>query len=93
VVDAGIGYTGSGIELDLFGHWQSSYRDFAGNLAGGLLPFTVHDYVTVSGRVAYNPIGWLTLALIGQQFNQARCVQTAGPRVERRVFGSITVRY
>ncbi len=64
-----------------------------GGTFGGLMPFTVHDYVTLSRRAAYSPTGWLTLALIGQQFSQASTVETAGPRVERRLFGSITVRY
>ena len=93
VVIGGIGYARDKLELDLMARWQSSYLDFRMNSQRTyLMPVEVDNYLTVNARVGYRVTERVTLGLTAQQFNQSQLIETAGPPVERRIIGSITVR-
>ena len=98
-VTLGLGRTWREFEADVAARWQSKYDDIGigptteGPLAYGFQRVTVKDYVTVDGRIGYTPIENLTLALSGRQLNQANLYTVNGPQSERRVMGTVTVRY
>jgi len=43
--------------------------------------------------VGYNLTDHVTVALVGQQLNVSRLIESAGPPVERSVIGSVTVHF
>jgi outer membrane receptor for ferrienterochelin and colicins len=51
----------------------------------------VSDYVSVDGRIAYRVTPWAILSLSGQNISQSTQQQTSAPKIERTVFGSLTV--
>lgn len=55
-------------------------------------PVEVPNYVTLNARIAYRIAPRVQLSFVAQQFNAASQVQTAGPPVERRLVGTVTVR-
>lgn len=90
----GLGHSWRNLEADLAGRWQSSFDDIRiGNDGTTLARYHISDYLTVDGRVGYTLTRGLTLAVSGQQINQARLLQTSGPPVERRFLGSLTARF
>ena len=93
VVIGGIGYATNKWELDVMARWQSSYQDFRMNSQRTyLMPIEVNNYLTATARIGYRVTERVTLGLTAQQFNQSQLIETAGPPVERRIIGSISVR-
>ncbi|HEY1930557.1 MAG TPA: TonB-dependent receptor plug domain-containing protein [Acetobacteraceae bacterium] len=93
VVIGGIGYARDKWELDVQARWQSSYLDFRMNPQRTyLLPIEIDNYLTATARVGYRVTDRVTLGLTAQQFNQSQLLETAGPPVERRIIGSVSVR-
>jgi outer membrane receptor for ferrienterochelin and colicins len=92
LVNANIGWSKARWEIDGYLRYQSATQ--------GLIPlpdmtntgFTpVPAYVSVDARVAYKPIGRMTLAVSGQDISHATQRQTSAQEVPRQVFGSVTV--
>jgi hypothetical protein len=94
VVTAGVGYTRDRWELDVLGRWQSSYQDFRA-ITGSLYlqPVEVRNDLTVNARIGYRVTDNLALSLTAQQFNVSQQLQTAGPPIERRIIGSVSLRF
>jgi hypothetical protein len=88
----GGGYTRDKLELDAQGRWQSRFTDYDYTVRG-LAPVYVKDYLTLMARVGYNLTDHVTVALVGQQLNVSRLIESAGPPVERSVIGSVTVHF
>jgi iron complex outermembrane receptor protein len=92
LVNANIGWSKAKWEIDGYLRYQSATQ--------GLIPLPdqtntsltpIPAYVSVDARVAYKPIGWMTLALSGQDITHAAQRQTSAQEVQRQVFGSVTV--
>jgi iron complex outermembrane receptor protein len=92
MIKANLGWSAGDWEVDGYLQYQSSTY---GLLPGGLgtTLSRIPSYVSVDGRVAYKLTEWATLALSGQGLTQAAQTQTSGPAVERRVLGTLTVKY
>jgi hypothetical protein len=88
----GTGYTRGKLELDAQGRWQSRFTDYAFTQRGPA-PVYVSDYLTCLLRAGYNLTDHLTLALVGQQLNVSRLIESAGPPVQRSVIGSVTAHF
>jgi outer membrane receptor for ferrienterochelin and colicins len=92
LVNANIGWSKARWEIDGYLRYQSATQ--------GLIPlpdqtntgFTpIPAYVSVDARIAYKPIGRVTLAVSGQDISHATQRQTSAQEVPRQVFGSVTV--
>jgi hypothetical protein len=76
------------------GRWQSSYIDYQPTGVGDYLqPVAIANYLILNARIGYRVTDNLLLSVVAQQFNAASLVQTAGPPVERRVIGTVTIRF
>ena len=53
----------------------------------------MRNYLTLNARVGYRVTGNVTLSLTAQQFNVSQQLQAAGPPIERRIIGSVTLRF
>jgi hypothetical protein len=74
--------------------WQSGYRDFeATALSLYLQPVEVDSYLTLNARVGYSVTDNLLLSAVAQQFNAPSLLEAAGPPVERRLIGTVTIRF
>jgi outer membrane receptor protein involved in Fe transport len=94
VVNAGIGYSVGKWEVDMIGHWQSSFCYFRTTETSlALQRFTIDNYATLNARVGYAVLENLTVALAAQQLNQSSLARTAGPPYERRVIASVTAHF
>ncbi len=90
----GLGRSWRDFEIDVTGRWQSRFDDIAVSYDGNSLTrYKIDNYFTFDGRVGYNLTDKLTVAVSGRQLNQARITQTAGPPVERRVLGTVNLRF
>ncbi|MEI6556799.1 MAG: TonB-dependent receptor [Rhodospirillaceae bacterium] len=90
----GLGRSWRDFEFDLTGRWQSRYDDIGvSNDGTALTRYRIDNFITLDGRIGYKLNDKLTLAVSGQQINQARLTQTSGPPVERRVLGTVSVRF
>ena len=90
----GLGRTWRDFEVDVMGRWQSRYDDIGlSSTVGSLTRYRIDNYFTFDSRVGYKPTERLTLAVSGQQLNQARIRQTSGPPLERRLLGTVSVRF
>jgi outer membrane receptor protein involved in Fe transport len=94
VVNANLGWSHGPWEIDGFLRYESSFFGFV-PVAAGLTPTLgfINDYVSMDTRIAYQLTDRITLALSGQNITQATQRQTSGPNVERRIFGTITVKF
>jgi iron complex outermembrane receptor protein len=94
VVILGLGYSHGAWEADVMGRWQSSYRDYQATGTGPYLqPVEIDNYVTLNARIGYRVTDHLLLSMVAQQFNAPSLIQTAGPPVERRLIGMVTIRF
>jgi len=93
VVKANLGWAGGKWEVDGFAQYESSFYGLAAApgavIGANLVP--ISDYLSVDGRIGYKLTDWLTLGLDAQNITQSSQQQTAGPIVERRVYGTATV--
>ena len=99
VVKANLGWARGNWEIDTFLYYQSTTRGLArlplppGSFITGSFLTPVADYLSVDARIAYRVTDWATLAISGQNLAQSPQQQTSGPKVERRVFATLTVNY
>jgi len=94
VVKANLGWASGRWETDAYVYYQSATRGLASLPVGvGSYLTPVPGYVSFDARVAYRLTDWATLAVSGQNLGQSPQQQTSGPKVERRVFATVTVTY
>lgn len=94
VVNANLGWSHGPWEIDGFLRYESRFFGFVPAVAGLFTTLApINDYVSIDTRVAYQLTDRITLALSGQNITQATQRQTSGPNVERRVLGTITVKF
>jgi hypothetical protein len=94
VVKANLGWSRGDWEIDTFAYYQSATRGLAGlAFSAGSFLTPVQSYVSADGRIAYKLTDWATISISGQNLLESPQQQTSGPKVERRVFGTLTVRY
>ena len=94
VVNANLGWSNGPWEIDGFLRYESSFLGFLPAVAGQFTTLgLINDYVSIDTRIAYQLTDRITLALSGQNITQATQRQTSGPNVERRIFGTITVKF
>jgi iron complex outermembrane receptor protein len=94
VVKANLGWASGPWEIDAYAYYQSPTRGLeAGPFALVSFLSPVPDYLSLDARIAYRLTDWATLAISGQNLGVSPQQQTAGPKVERRVFASLTVSY
>jgi hypothetical protein len=95
-VKANLGWKHGPWEIDGYLQYQSKTSDLlpTGSLTPAIPPTMltpISGYVSVDGRIAYDITSWAKLSLSGQNITQATQLQTSGPKVERTVFGTVTI--
>jgi len=92
LLKASLGWTNSKWEMDGYFHYQSGTLgiQFSG-LAGALTP--VGGFASLDTRVAYNLTNRMTWSISGQNLTLASQLQTAGPAIERRVLGTMSMHF
>ena len=94
MVKANLGWASGPWEIDSYFYYQSPTRGLESlPFASGSFLSPVPDYLSVDARIAYRLTDWATLAISGQDLGVSPQKQTAGPKVERRVFATLTVNY
>lgn len=91
-----LGYTTGPWEFDGNGQWMSSTnmtRDLGTDIGLGFEPVSVENYYTVGGRIGYNILDKLNLALTGTNISRAYTLESPYPAVERQVFLSLTGKF
>jgi iron complex outermembrane receptor protein len=89
-----LGKTWGDWEVDVAGRWQSHFDDIAiGQDGTSLARVHINNTLTVNGRVGYTVNERITVAVAGQQLNRSHLIQTAGPPLERRVLGTLAIRF
>jgi hypothetical protein len=53
----------------------------------------VQAYVSADARIGYRLTEWATFAISGQNLLVSPQQQTSGPKVERRIFGTLSIEY
>jgi outer membrane receptor for ferrienterochelin and colicins len=94
VVNANIGWSQGPWEMDAFMRYESRFFGLVASVAGqtpSLAP--IDDYVSADARVSYKLTDRVTLALSGQNITRAVQRQTSGPDVERRILGTVSVKF
>jgi iron complex outermembrane receptor protein len=92
IVKANLGWAHDQWEVDLHGQYQSQTFGLVSNGLGATLA-PISNWFSTDARVAYKLTDWATLAVSGQNITQSTQQQTAGPKVERVVFGSLTFNF
>jgi iron complex outermembrane receptor protein len=94
VVKANLGWASGPWEIDSYFYYQSPTRGLvAFPFAQGSFLSAVPDYLSVDARIAYRLTDWATLAISGQNLGLSSQKQTAGPKVERSMFATLTVNF
>jgi iron complex outermembrane receptor protein len=97
LVKANLGLANKRWESDLYLNYQSeAYGIQTGGLLGLgsiLTPKPIPAFAALDARIAYKTPDWLTWSISGQNLTQASQRQTAGRAVERRVLGTISIRF
>jgi iron complex outermembrane receptor protein len=91
----GLGYSLPKWEFDLQARWQSSFTDYLRPLLQSpvIVPFVVQDYVTLNLRIAYNVTNYFSIAGVGEQVNLTNQIETAGEKVDRRLYAVAKVHF
>jgi outer membrane receptor for ferrienterochelin and colicins len=93
-VNANLGWSHGRWEVDAFLRYKSRFWGYPVVPLGAPRTMAVIiDYVSVDARVGYRLTDNVTLAVSAQNVMQATQQQTAGPPVERRVFGTISAKF
>ncbi|MGB8840386.1 MAG: TonB-dependent receptor [Aliidongia sp.] len=95
-VKANLGWSRGPWEIDGYLQYQSKTFDLLpSGVTNGTIPPTVltpiPDYVALDGRIAYDISSWAKLSLSGQNIANPNQLQTSGPKVERTIFGTVTI--
>jgi outer membrane receptor for ferrienterochelin and colicins len=94
VVKANFGWSRGDWEVDTYAYYQSATRGLEGlSFGAGSFLTPVQAYLSADARIAYRLTDWATISISGQNLLESPQQQTSGPKVERRVFGTLTVRY
>jgi outer membrane receptor for ferrienterochelin and colicins len=94
LVKGHLGWSQGKWEVDGYMYYQShtiGLMPGANGLSVVLSP--INDYVAIDARAAYRLTERITLAVSAQNLQRAEQQQTSGPDVERRVMGTITVKF
>jgi len=92
LLKANLGWASDKWEVDGYLQYQSADDGLqATPTAAALTP--VPAFVTLDGRIAYNPKKWTNWSVSGQNLTHASQIQTSGPAVERRVLGTLTFNF
>jgi iron complex outermembrane receptor protein len=96
VVNAGLGYAHGPWEADTYLRYESTFYgiqkpDVLAN--NGEVLTLIPDYVSVDARVGYKLNDRLTFSLSGQNLTSSPQRQTAAPDVQRRVFGTLNLKF
>lgn len=93
-VDANLGWSHGRWEVDAFLRYKSRFWGYPVVPIGAPRTMAVIiDYVSIDARIGYQLTDNVTLAVSAQNIMQATQQQTAGPPVERRVFGTISAKF
>jgi iron complex outermembrane receptor protein len=93
LVKAHLGWANAKWELDGYLHYQSMTRGLRPTLNASTTLIPIPGFVSLDSRVAYNLTNWLAWSASGQNFTHANQIQTGGPAVERRVFGTMSFNF
>lgn len=93
VINASLGWSSGPWQIDGFARWQSSSIGFANDGTGIFTPVRITTYLSLDARIAYKITDNLTLAISGQQVTMDSQQQTALGNVDRRLLGTVSVRY
>jgi outer membrane receptor protein involved in Fe transport len=93
VINASLGWSSGPWQIDTFARWQSSSTGFANDGTGIFVPVRIGSYLSLDARIGYNITDNLTLAVSGQQLTMNSQRQTALGDVDRRLLGTVSVRY
>ena len=98
VAGANLGWTHDRFETDGYLRYESAFYGIgepAPNRIGfnGESLVAVPSYVAVDARVGYTLNDRMTLSLSGQNLTHSQQIQTSGPAVERRVIGSVRMKF
>ena len=90
----GLGHSWGDFEADVMGRWQSRFDDIGvASDTASLARYRIDNYFTFDARLGYKPTERVTLAASCQQLNQTHIRQSSGPALERRVLGTVSVRF
>ena len=91
-VNANLGWARGRWEIDGFLYYQSATRGLVGLPFGtGSFLTPVQAYVSFDARIGYRLTDWATLSVSGQNLFASPQQQTSGPKVERRILGTLSV--
>ncbi|MEI8394725.1 MAG: TonB-dependent receptor [Rhodospirillaceae bacterium] len=90
----GLGRSWGDFEADVAARWQSGYDDIRVSTDGtSFSRYQIGGYLTVDGRIGYKISDNLTVAMSGRQLNRRTINQTSGLTPERRVLGTVSIRF
>ncbi|MEA2754144.1 MAG: outer rane receptor for ferrienterochelin and colicin [Aliidongia sp.] len=95
-VKGNIGWGNGPWEIDGYFQYQSKTFDLLpSGITNGTSPPTtltpIGGYVSVDGRISYDITSWAKLSVSGQNISAPNQLQTSGPKVERTIFGTVTI--
>ena len=93
LVDAHLGWSSGNWEIDGYVRYQSRTYGFLPTPTGAGVLTAIKDYVSADGRVGYRLTDNVTLAVSGQNLSLATQQQTSGPKVERRIYATVSVAF
>jgi hypothetical protein len=93
VINASLGWSSGPWKIDGFARWESSSTGFANDGTGTFIPVRIGSHLALDARIGYDVTDNLTLAVSGQQLTMNGQRQTALGDVDRRVLGTVSVRY
>jgi iron complex outermembrane receptor protein len=96
VVNGNVGWRRGPWEIDGFVRYESGFDGIAADatvspVVGRIVP--IAGYATLDARLGYRLNDRIDLALSGQGLTHARQRETSAPDVERRIFGTLEVRF
>jgi len=92
LVKGDLGWAHAHWELDSFLHYQPSSQGIRPTATtAALVP--VPGFTSIDARVAYTQTRWATWSISGQNLTHAIQIQTAGPAVERRMLGTLSINF
>ncbi|MHB2007559.1 MAG: TonB-dependent receptor plug domain-containing protein [Acidobacteriaceae bacterium] len=93
LVKSNLGWANEKWEMDGYLQYQSADYGLLPTPTGATTLTPIEGFVSLDGRIAYNPKKWTTWSISGQNLGHASQIQTSGPAVERRVLGTLTFNF